>query len=249
MLPEPVSRRQWQTIPDGLLGDRVGSAGRCNDPTQLSMVRPLPVDLVAGCAHLKLIDMPTGFGWQPIGDLLLGDPSQLPVAGHTPGEGSEASSQMEAANDLSHLFSRVGGSDAVTVSDRAVFEKANIAGDDDAFLRDRDPDKLGIGPIAFIERVEAQEAEETRQPAQVAVDDEAHGSKGLRTDLDDWCDVERFEHGEDADAVTTVDDVGEVDGATVGNDQIDLGVRDATGLDHVLDASGDGKAAGDRSRP
>jgi len=193
--------------------------------------------------------MPARFGCEPVGDLLLGDRNQLSVTGHASSEGSEASSEMEAADDLGHLFPRVGGSDKVAVGDRAVLEKADIAGEDDALLRDRDLYKVRIGPIVLVERVEAQEPEETCQPTQVAVDDESHDSKGLRPHLDDWCDVEGFEHGEDADAVPTVDEIGEVDGATVGNNQIDLGVGDAAGLDHVLDTSRDVKAARDRSRP
>ena len=83
----------------------------------------------------------------------------------------------------------------------------------------------------------------------MVVGDETDGAQGLRPHLDDGGDIERLEHRVDADPVPVGHPVGEVDGATIGNDQIDFGVGNPAGLDHVLDTSRDLEAAGDRARP
>ncbi len=125
-----------------------------------------------------------------MGDLVLGNLNQLSVAGRAPRDGSEMSRQMETANDLGHLFPRVGCPHVAAVGDRAMFEKAHVPGEEDAVFGGRDPHELRIVPVALVERVEAEESEEPRQPTQVVVGDEPHRPKRLRPHLDDRCDVE-----------------------------------------------------------
>ncbi len=70
---------------------------------------------------------------------------------------------MEAADDLGHLLSRIGGSKVITVGDRAVFEEADIPAEEYALVRGRYPHQFGIIPITLMKSVQAQEPKETRQ--------------------------------------------------------------------------------------
>ncbi len=89
--------------------------------------------------------------------------------------------------------------------------------------------------VVAVGAVEAAQAQVARQRAQMAVEHEAQGAQWLGTERQLRADVEGLEDGIDRHAVAVADDVVEVHGDAVGDDQLHLGVGHAERLDHVLD--------------
>jgi hypothetical protein len=67
------------------------------------------------------------------------------------------------------------------------------------------------------------------------IEREAAGAQRPGPDPNNRLDIERFEHGIDADVVPVPDDMGEIHRLAVDQDQIDFGVRHPEPFDHVLD--------------
>ena len=66
------------------------------------------------------------------------------------------------------------------------------------------------------------------------VEHEPHVAEWLGTDARQRRDVERLEDGVDSDPIAFARNVPEIDGVTVGQHQVDLGVRDPEPFDDVL---------------
>ncbi len=121
------------------------------------------------------------------------------------------------------------------MGDHAPLEHVTVAGQQDAVLARRDLRHLGVLVVVAVERVEAAQAQVARQRAQLGVEHEADAAQGRSADLEHGRDIERLEHRVDRDALAVAHDVVEAHRLAVDEDQLDLGVRHAQRLDHVLD--------------
>lgn len=196
---------------------------------------PAPVDFTAGFTLLEMADELAGARFEQVQDGGFLHIAQQAVAGHAAGEGKEAVDQIETLDDLAQLLERVAGTQAVTAQDALALEQAAVAGEEDAVFADRLAGEDIIGDIVVIGSVKAEHAQVARQAAEVAVEDEAQVAQGPGTEVDGIADVDGLEDGVDGNAVAILGDAVKIDGLTIDEDQVDLGMGDAERFGQMLD--------------
>src|SRR5690606_1066976 len=98
---------------------------------------------------------------------------QRPVARQTEAERPQMARQIQPCAYLAQLGRRLEGADIAAVSDGPTLEQLTVPGKHDATLPVRQLGDLGIRQGVVIQDVEAGHAQQTGQPAQVHVGDEA----------------------------------------------------------------------------
>ena len=119
--------------------------------------------------------------------------------------------------------------------DGTVLEQTLVPGQNDARLVVRQPHDLVIVVVVAIKGIEAEQAQVSRQRAQMHVEHEPRAPQRPRPQTRQRRHIEALEHRVDGDPVAVAQAPGKVDRLAVDQHQIDLGVRHADRFDDVLD--------------
>ena len=147
--------------------------GLLDDLSKPSGVRPPPEDPSAGQTGEEGVVVEPGFGREPVEDLLFRDGGEPSVAGQAAREGGGRAGEVEPPDDLRELLTRVRPVDGGGVGQLPPLEKPAVARQEDPLLAERQRNKFLVGGVALPDRVEAKQAEPTRQLSEVDVKDEA----------------------------------------------------------------------------
>ena len=166
---------------------------------------------------------------------MFGDRGQLTVAAHAAGEGRQPLSQVESFDHLKRLFLGLLRVDEQPVGDGAALQQAPVAGQQDPLLAQADFGQRRVVGVARPPHVEAEHAKQPGEPAEVDVHNEAGIAQRHRAQPGGRPDVQGLEHRVGGDPVTGARAVAEPPRRPVHQDEVDLGVRNAHRLEHVLD--------------
>jgi len=220
--------------------------GCFDDLCQTPEMRAGPVDAIAGVAGPELIIVAQRVGREPPCDARLVDALDRAVATQAASEGPDRARQVEARDDLAELIERSFWSHVAAVSDDPMHEEASIAGQHDPAFLHAQARHLLVLKVVTVERVETEEPQKLGQGPEVGVGYEPYFAQWPFPDPQERADIECLELRIHADPIAVSDRVGEADGYTVHQDQLDLGVGHAERLDGVLhrrvqrDAAGEG---------
>ena len=92
--------------------------------------------------------------------------------------------------------------------------------------------------MVAVQRIEAEHAQQSRQPPEMCVRDETQSPLRFRTQSKQRTYIEGFEYRVHRNPVTFAYPVGEIDRFTVNDNEFDLGVRNTRGFYRVLDGRG-----------
>ncbi len=163
------------------------------------------------------------------------DRLQYAVARQAAGKRADAARQIEALYDGGGLQAAVRFAYPVTARYGRALQKSAVARQKDAMAGGADGSNLRVGGATAIERVEAEHAQIGGELAEVYIEDEGRVAQRLGPDTKLRSDIDRLEHRIDGDAIVVADEVREIDGLAVGEDEVDLGVGHTETLDHVFD--------------
>jgi len=194
-----------------------------------------PVEAPALAAPPEFLVVPGSPLGKPGEDVLLSHPLDRAVAGGAPREGPQGAAKIETFYHLVELRSRFGVAHQVAVIDRAPFEQAPIAREQDALLAPGVLDQSGVAPVVAVQGVESQEPEIARESPEMNVGDEVGLPEGARPYLGDRGNVKGLEHRIDAHSISVLQPVAESDGPPVHQHEIDLGMGDPHRFDQILD--------------
>ena len=187
--------------------------------------------------------------WQALRDLGLGDRVQGRIALQAQRERPRAAGEVEAREQLRRLALGLQRMDEAAVGELAALQQLAVAGQHDAAFAAGDGDDLGIIAVVVVERVEAGQAQQAREAAEVGVGDEAGDAQRRGAHAQQRRHVEGLEAGIDRHPVAVAQQALEADRFAIDQHQLDLGMRHAQRLDHVLDRGGAGAAGLERVPP
>ena len=105
---------------------------------------------------------------------------EQPAAAQAAGERRQPAAEVESAQHLDDLVERPIGAHEQPVGHLPSLEQAAVAGQHDAVLRLADRREGGVVEVAVAAHVEADEAQQPGEPAEVDVDDEARVAQRRR---------------------------------------------------------------------
>lgn len=222
-LSEPGRLLAWPLGPDTL-----------DEFREAAVMRPLPVDAVAPAAPSELLEVVSCPRLEPVGDRILVNVLEQPVADRAPGERAKLPGEVEAAYDIDDLRVGIDVADEQAVGYRPALEQSSVTGKQDPPLGPRDSREHVVGPAEVVAGIEADQPEAAGQRSEVSVGDEPDLAERLGSHLGEIGDVEALEDGVDADPVAVAEAVSETDRSSVGQDEIDLRVRHPQRLERVL---------------
>ena len=201
-----------------------------------------PVDLVAVRAAVEVGVVAPGQRQQAVHDLGLGHGLKQGVAEQAAAEGVVGRAQIKQAQDRAKLFVRVVRADQAPEHDQRAFQEISVLGEQNAALPHGQFGQRSVVQCRVVGRVEAERAEQGRQPPRVGVDGKGDARQRIRPQQRRAQHIEGGREGPDVHLFSGFEQMVKADLAPVGLDASDLGVGRSQRLDHVLD----GGAARDR---
>jgi len=216
----------------------VGRAGRrqqvFDQAAHALPVRPFPEDTAAFGAGAEPLVLRRHARRQFRQRLGPGDRLQCRIAAQAARERACAARKIEAGEDLAQLRPAAQCAHEAAVRDATALEQVTVARQHDAALRDCDQLDLSVVEAVVIKGVVTHHAQQVRQPAEVSVGDESAVAQRPRAQAQQRRHVEGLEHRVDRHPVVVGEQAVEAYRLAVDQDQLDLGVRHAERLDHVL---------------
>ncbi len=135
----------------------------------------LPVNLPARLTEVKLVEIPLRLRFQPVQDLFLGHRVQLAVTAQTPLPRVDLPKQVKPAQDGKKLPLRIAAVQTVAVRDLLAHQQAAVARQQHTLAPLGQLGQRLVVEVVLIAGVKTQQAQVSRQPPQMNVQQKAQG--------------------------------------------------------------------------
>src|SRR5512140_1464526 len=199
------------------------------------IVRSLPLDTIAICAQIELVE---GFphAWRnTAGHILFLHPPKERVAGQTPDERMDQRKEIEPLYNFDCLFAGLVFADQIRMRERWTLNHPPVFAQQRSLLVEGNTLQLVIIVGRTVEDIKPEQPKVTGQLAEMDVEHEARSAQRAFPHLLHGGNIKRFEDRIDADAVSLLNVMLKTDRAAIDKDKIHFKKWDPCRLNEAAD--------------